>query len=69
MNRYRSTVSSATRLEKIYIKKCLERENDGEGKGLQPLDAGFHLLRTKKGLRGEIERMDRVHRSEFRLGL
>ena len=45
------------------------KRNDGEGKGLQPLDAGFHLLRTKKGLRGAIERTDRVYRSEFGLDL
>ena len=43
------------------------KRSDGEGKGLQPLDVGFHLLSTKKGLRGEIERTDRVYRSEFGL--
>lgn len=33
----------------IYFKGCLER-NDGEGKVLQPLGVGFHLLSTKEGL-------------------
>ena len=39
------------------------KRNDGEGKGLQPPDVGFHLLRSKKGLgkrvKGRIGYIDR----------
>ena len=58
MIRYRSIVSSATRLEKVYIKGCLEREMMGRERdcNLWMLDSASCIQkRDWKEVKGRIE--------------